>query len=122
MLGIASPEGHLSREQATLPRWDVIFPGSAGESFVNRGTLRPEYLLGAVGVARGFPTDVSCALSELALPDARRSWSVEASFLSRAMDRVPRLVPTSLEKLLACPLRFVLESVAKIRGSRIASV
>lgn len=112
---VATAETHLSDAQPSLPLWDeIVARSNATDVDVKRVSL------GAWGVLDR--AHVAQPLTALPLPSARGVWSADPAAMRRALERTKALYPTAVENLVACPLRWVLESVLQVRRSRLSSV
>ena len=119
---VATPDSHLAAAQPELPLWDEIIARSGAKtSHVHAVTVDSARLLTRQGVAAAF-SDVAAPLAPLALPEARRLWRVDPTSAKHALATMRKFYPTAMDSLLACPLRWVLESLLRIKPSRVTSV
>ncbi len=129
---VATADAHLSAPQPALPLWDemVARSGAKAEHVAAVSQDTSEFLrrrrAGTIKVpgaeSPGADAGVVLSLPRLELPAAHARWQVDASLMRSALALVTRFYPTALENLLACPLRWVLESVLRIRPGRLTSV
>ncbi len=115
LFAVATPDAHLSAPQPSLPLWDEIVARTmAAPVDIRRVSTTMAAVLQREHVAE--------PLAPLSLPKASSVWNVEPTALGRALEAVKKLYPTAVESLVACPLRWVLESVLQVRRSRLSSV
>lgn len=115
LFAVATAKTHLSDAQPALPLWDEIVARSAATARdVSVISFNVTTLLGQGPLAE--------PLSPIALPDARKRWAADPWVMQRALGLVKTLYPTAIENLVVCPLRWVVESVLRVRRSRLTSV
>ncbi len=120
---VATPDTHLSAAQATIPVWDeIVARAGAKPPHTQLVTVAAPDLLARAGACAPLQVDIAAPLQPLALPEPRPAWHAEPEIVRAALGAIRRLYPTSLDSLLACPLRWVLETVLRIKPSRVTSV
>lgn len=122
-LVVATPDAHLGQPQPVLPVWDEIVArlqlqsGDLGRITATAETLRE----GAASWATG-DAEVATTVEPLALPHHDPTWRLDRAAASAALASTMRLSASSVDVLIGCPLRFVLERAAGLYGARVATV
>ena len=113
---IATPDTFLGAAHLQLPLWDEIVARSdAKRVHIQRVTLEvPAFL------ARGGSSIV--ATPRLDLPSSRSTWRVDAPVLAASVDQQTSFSAGAMEALLACPLRWLLDSVVHLRAGEMTTL
>lgn len=115
VFAVATADTHLSDAQPALPLWDEIVARTAATPLdLKRVTFDAPSALADPALAIPLPP--------LSLPAAQRTISVDPASIQPALRRATTFYPTAMENLVACPMRWVLESLLDIRKSRLASI
>ncbi len=120
---VASPDAHLGQPQPVLPVWDEIVARlDLQDEDIARITATAQQL--REGEARWATADaeVGTFLAPLPLPRHDASWQIDRAAADAAVASTIRLSASSLEMLLGCPLRFILERAASLYPARVATV
>lgn len=118
---VATPDVHLSDAQPNLPFWDeIVARCGATPRDVHLVRWTPDRLLALAPEKLASP--IATALEPLALPFARQIWRIRPKALEAPIAALPRHSPSSLEPLFACPLRWVMESLLRIKPGGLSRV
>lgn len=117
---VATPDSDRGEPQRSLPVWDELCARCAPDAFaLSRVTKQASALLESEGA---LPAPLLSTAAPLDLPEARPQWQVTAKHLSARLDAHLSFSPSQLEVLVACPFRWVVESLLGIRASAHAQV
>lgn len=120
---VATPDAHLGQPQPVLPVWDEIVARlELKDEHIARITATAEALREGEATWATGDSEVGAAVDSLALPSHGVMWKLDPAAAAAAVASTSRLSASSVEVLLGCPLRFVLDRAAGLRAARVATI